>query len=177
MQKFCFYSALFFLFISISSFQQKNAKEKMNWISLEEAELKMKTEPRPILVDLYTDWCGWCKVMDRKTYTSQDLIKYLNTNFYTVKLNAETKAEVKWKGKIYKFNPSYKTNDIAIALTNGQLSYPTTVIIPTLNDDPQPIAGMLEVNEMEMVTKYFAEKKYGNVSFDRYAKNFKPAWK
>jgi thiol:disulfide interchange protein len=72
MQKFCFYSALFFLFISISSFRQKNAKEKLNWISLEEAELKMKTDPRPILIDLYTDWCGWCKVMDRKTYTSQD---------------------------------------------------------------------------------------------------------
>ncbi|MBP6686628.1 MAG: hypothetical protein KA160_02115 [Lacibacter sp.] len=47
MQKFCFYSVLFFLFISISSFQQKNPKEKLNWISLEEAELKMKTEPAP----------------------------------------------------------------------------------------------------------------------------------
>nr|WP_294906040.1 DUF255 domain-containing protein [uncultured Lacibacter sp.] len=177
MQKFCFYSVLFFLFISISSFQQKQPKEKLNWISLEEAEQKAKTDPRPILVDLYTDWCGWCKVMDRKTYTSQDLIKYLNANFYTVKLNAETRNEVIWKGKVYKFNPSYKTNEIAITLTAGELAYPTTVIIPSLSDEPQPISGMLEVKEMELVTRYFAEKKYPNVSFDDYAKKFKPSWK
>lgn len=177
MQKFCFYSALLFLFIGISSFQQERSKEKLQWISLEEAEQKMKDEPRPLLIDLYTDWCGWCKVMDRKTYTSQDLIQYLNQNFYTVKLDAETKKEVKWKGKTYKFNPSYKTNEIALMLTNGQLSYPTTVIIPSVNDDPQAIAGMLEVKDMELLTTYFGNKKFGKVSFDSYARKYKPSWK
>jgi thioredoxin-related protein len=177
MQKFCFYSTLLFLFIGISSFQQQESKEKLQWISLEEAEQKMKDDPRPLLIDLYTDWCGWCKVMDRKTYTSQDLIQYLNQNFYTVKLDAETKKEIKWKGKTYKFNPSYKTNEIALMLTNGQLSYPTTVIIPSVNDDPQPIAGMLEIKDMELVTTYFGSKNYGKLSFDSYARKYKPSWK
>lgn len=177
MQKLSFYAALFVLFISISAFMHNPPKEKLQWLTMEEAEQKLKTDPRPVLIDLYTDWCGWCKVMDKKTYSNKNLIEYLNTNFYLVKLNAETKADVKWMGKTYKFNPSYKTNEIALMLTNGELAYPTTVIIPGEKDEPQPVAGMLEVKEMEMLVKYFAEKKFGVQSFDDYARTFKGNWK
>ncbi len=177
MQKVSFLSIILFIVISFSSFQQNTSKERLQWITLEEAEKKLKQEPRPILVDLYTDWCGWCKVMDRKTYTNQDLIKYLNQKFYTVKLNAETKNDITWKGKIYSFNSAYKTHEIALAFTKGELAYPTTVILPVDESDPQAIAGMLEVKEMEMITRYFGENKYGKISFDDYARNFKPGWK
>ncbi|MBY0477585.1 MAG: DUF255 domain-containing protein [Chitinophagaceae bacterium] len=175
MQKVPIFSVI--LFLLFSSFQLNTPKEKLQWLSLEEAEQKIKQEPRPLLIDLYTDWCGWCKVMDRKTYSSQDLIKYLNEKFYVVKLNAESKKDITWKGKVYSFNPAYKTHDIAIALTNGELAYPSTVIVPVDEDIPQAISGMLEVKEMEMITKYFGEKKYGKVAFDDYAKTFRPSWK
>jgi thioredoxin-related protein len=177
MQKVPFLIFILLLTAGISSFQQNTPKEKLQWLSLQEAEQKSKTEPRPILIDLYTDWCGWCKVMDKKTYTNQKLIQYLNQKFYVVKLNAETRAEIIWRGKSYNFHPTYKTNEIALELTNGELAYPTTVILPIDNSTPQPIAGMLEVEEMEMIAKYFGENKYGSVSFDDYAKNFKPSWK
>ena len=177
MQKVPFLIFILLLSSGITAFQYTAPKEKLQWLSLQEAEQKSKTEPRPILIDLYTDWCGWCKVMDKKTYTNQKLIQYLNEKFYVVKLNAETRTEIMWKGKAYNFNPTYKTNEIALELTNGELAYPTTVILPIDNSSPQPIAGMLEVAEMEMITKYFGENKYGSVSFDDYAKNFKPSWK
>lgn len=175
MQKVPFLSVI--LFLLVSSFQLNGPKEKLQWLTLEEAEQKLAQEPRPLLIDLYTDWCGWCKVMDRKTYTNQDLIKYLNEKFYVVKLNAESKKEITWKGKLYSYNTGYKTHDIAIAFTNGELAYPSTVILPVNENTPQAIAGMLEVKEMEMLTKYFGENKYGKVSFDDYAKSFSPSWK
>lgn len=168
----------FILFISsaFSSFQKKAPKETIQWITLEEAEEKFKQEPRPILIDLYTDWCGWCKVMEKKTYSNQSLTKYLNQKFYAVKLNAETKKEITWHGKTYNFNPKYKTNDIALTLTKGELAYPTTVFIPATVFDPQPVAGYLELKEMEVLTKYFGENKYGTVPFDEYSKKFKSSW-
>ncbi len=150
--------------------------EKIKWMTLTEAETALQKEKKPILIDLYTDWCGWCKVMDKKTYTNKHVIDYLQANFYPVKLNAETRETLKWANKAYNFNSSYKTNDFAMYLTYGQLSFPTTVIIPTDNSGPQPVPGYLEPKELEMILKYFGEGKYGKVPFNEYQKGFKASW-
>ena len=85
--------------------------EKMVWMTLKEAQEAMLKEKRPILIDLYTDWCGWCKVMDKKTYTNPKVIAYLQANFYAVKLNAETREAVNWNEKTYNYNAANRTND------------------------------------------------------------------
>ncbi len=177
MQKVPVLSIILFSMLALAGFKPKKEKEQLRWITIEELEAKHKETARPILIDLYTDWCGWCKVMDKKTYTNQQLIKYLNEKFYVVKFNAERRDAIIWRGKKYGFNANYKTHELAIYLTNGQLSYPSTIILPTLNDEPQTIAGMLEVKQMELITKYFGEKKHESVSFEDYAKKFKPTWK
>src|SRR5688500_19886629 len=100
--------------------------EKLKWMTLEEVAAGLKKEKRPILIDLYTDWCGWCKVMDRKTYSNKNVSSYVQQKFYPVKIDAETRKNIAWNGKTYTFNSNYKTNDFAVYLTNGQLSYPTT---------------------------------------------------
>jgi thioredoxin-related protein len=150
--------------------------EKLKWMTLQEAEIAMKKEKRPILIDLYTDWCGWCKVMDKKTYSNQSVIAYLQEKFYAVKLNAETKDIVTWENKTYHLSSDNRTNDIALYLTYGRLSYPTTVIIPTDNSGPQPVPGYQEPKEFELIVRYFGDDKYGKVPFEQYQKNFKPTW-
>ena len=166
-----------FSWIVVFSCAQKPASttDKVKWATLEETVSSMQKEKRPILIDLYTDWCGWCKVMEKKTYGNKNVVGYLGQKFYTVKVNAEGRSDISWNGKTYSFNHGYKTHDFAIYLTNGQLSYPTTVIIP-VNGEPQAIPGYLAPDEFELIAKYFGEGNFGKVAFDEYQKKFKSSW-
>ncbi|GAO45561.1 hypothetical protein FPE01S_06_00520 [Flavihumibacter petaseus NBRC 106054] len=167
---------MLFLCTGITAYGQETTEKGMRWMTLAEAEEAAKKEPRPILIDLYTDWCGWCKVMDKRTYRNEKVIKYLHSRFYPVKLDAETKSTLSYKGKAFSYNTQYKTNEIALYLTGGQLSYPTTVIIPTTGEDPQPIPGYLAPGELELIVKFFGEGAYRKQEFTAYQKVFKGEW-
>jgi thioredoxin-related protein len=147
----------------------------ITWMNLEEAAGKLQKEQRPILIDLYTTWCGWCRQMDKKTYSNKQVAAYVQEKFYPVKLDAETRAVLNWKGKEYRFNAGYRSNEFAVYLTHGQLEFPTTIIIPP-GGEPQAIPGYMEPKELELLVKYFGEGKYDKVSFDEYQKSFRPSW-
>ncbi len=154
----------------------EGATDKTKWITLKDAADSLKKQKRPVLIDLYTDWCGWCKVMDKKTYSNNNVSQYLKQKFYAVKVDAESKQAIEWNGKSFSYNQQYRTNEFALYLTNGQLSYPTTVILPSDGSAPQAIPGYLEPKDFEMVVKYFGEGHYGKTPFDEYQKNFKATW-
>ena len=105
---------LFFLFISISLIGQKekNNKGPINWLTLEEADSLYEIQKRPIFIDVFTDWCGWCKRMDATTFKDPNIAAYLNTNFYSVKLNAETNETITFNGKTYTNSQSAKAKQI-----------------------------------------------------------------
>lgn len=152
------------------------AKEEMAWMTLEAAEAKYKKEPRPILIDLYTDWCGWCKVMDKETYAKKEVAEYIMKKFYPVKLNAEQKQSITFGGRTFKFNENYRTHEFAIYLTRGQLSYPTTVIIPGSGKSPQAVAGFLKPKDIEPIVKYFGEGHFEKTKFTDFEKSLNKSW-
>ncbi|NML23203.1 DUF255 domain-containing protein [Pseudoflavitalea sp. G-6-1-2] len=167
---------ILFSWVTIFSCAQRpEERGKVNWRTLEDVAAKFKQEKKPVLIDLYTNWCGWCKVMDKRTYGNAKVSAYINEKFSAVKLNAETKKTLSWNGRDYEFNPRMGTNDFAVWLTNGQLSYPTTVFIPA-DGEPQAIPGFLAPAEFELLVKYFGEGQYGKVSFEKWQKEFKSSW-
>src|SRR5690606_17010397 len=66
-------------------------KSSIQWKTFEEVEALMKTKPKKVLIDVYTDWCGWCKKLDKEVYENPMAIQYINEHFYAIKFNAEQK--------------------------------------------------------------------------------------
>jgi len=165
------------LFLSSFALPHANNKEKVKWISFEEADRRMKSNPLPVLVDVYTDWCGWCKVMDKKTYANDSVANYLNKYFYAIKFDAESKTPVQWKGKTYTYNAQQRMHNLAIELLKGDAGFPTTVIIPVQPNDPQPIPGFLQPAEIHTLLTYFANGHFKTTRYDKYAEKFRSNWK
>ena len=115
--------------------------------------------------------------MDKQTYSHAKVAAYINENFIPVKLDAETRDEIQWKGRSYQYNSSYKVNSYAVYLTGGQLSFPTTIFLPADGSTPQPVPGFLEPKDIEVLLKYFGEGHYGKTAFQDFYKKFSPSWK
>ena len=164
------------VFLFCSAKVKPTEKQKINWLTIEEVAVKMKSDPKPILMDIYTNWCYWCKVMDKKTYNNKEVISYINQHFYAVKLNAETKQPVLWDNTTYKYDEGNKVNDFALFATQGQLAFPNTVIFPQTEKIPAAIPGFMEPKEMEIILKYFGEGYYKTQNFNQYSANFKAKW-
>lgn len=103
----------------------------LKWYDFENAMELNKKEKKKVLVDMYTSWCGWCKVMDRQTFTDPEVVDYLNEHFILIKFNAETKEPVEFKGQTYQFKPMGRrgANGLAIQMLNGRLAYPSLVYL------------------------------------------------
>jgi thioredoxin-related protein len=148
----------------------------IRWLTLDEVQVAMKKQPKKVLMDVYTDWCGWCKKMDVTTFTHQEVVKYVNQNFYAVKLNAERTDTVRFMGKIFAYNPETRAHPLAIELLQGRMSYPTTVIMGENFGSIQPIPGYLTPENMEMILKYFHQNLQRSRPWDDYQKSFVPSW-
>lgn len=105
----------------------------IQWNTLENIEDKMITNPKNVIVDVYTDWCKWCKVMDNQTFSDPTVIEYLNENYHMVKFNAEQKSKVKFNGQEYNYVQKGRRgyNEIAAKLLGGKLSFPSLVVLDT----------------------------------------------
>jgi thioredoxin-related protein len=148
----------------------------VKWYTIQEAEKLNVKSPKPFFIDTYTDWCGWCKKMDKETFTNPVISDILNKKYYPVKFDAEGKESVTFLGKTFiNDGQAGKAHQLAVALLNGQLSYPTVVFLTQQTDGKfgiTPIPGFKEAKEMEVILSFFADKNYQTQKWEDFQKSF-----
>ncbi len=155
-------------------------------ISLADAMKKAEQEDRKIFIDVYTSWCGPCKLMDQKTFTNKDVVNYVNKNYYAVKFNAEGTEEVMYKDFNYT-NPNYDPNRKgrnsqhffahALKITG----YPSIVFFDEESNVIAPIMGYRTPEQLEIYLKMMAKDDYKALTtqeaWKKYEKSFKGSFK
>ncbi len=145
-------------------------KDKINWMTWEEAVEANKTEPRKIIIDVYTDWCGWCKRMDKATFAQKEVVDYVNEHYYAVKLDAEQKEDIIYEGHTFKFvkNGRRGYHQLAAALLDGKMSYPSVVYMSEQVERILISPGFKDKDAFIKELKYAKEEAYKTTSFDEY---------
>ena len=109
-----------FVLVTISAFRTpppidpvespKAETKRIKWLTIQEAYAATQKKPKKFVVDVYTDWCGWCKVMDRETFAKPAIVDYVNENYYAVKLNAEQTQDITLGKQTFKYVGSVATS-------------------------------------------------------------------
>lgn len=173
------YLLLLFLMISAGTI---NAQE-IKWMSMNEALAAQKETPKKIFMDVFTTWCGPCKLLEKNTFSDKNVIEFINKNYYAVKFNAEGKDSITYQDFTYT-NPNYQaerkgrntTHFFADALKLQ--GYPSLVFFTEEGNLIQAIAGYRTPPQLEIFLKMIANDDYLKVTtaeaWQDYQKNFKP---
>lgn len=147
--------------------------QEINWLTWEEAVALTKNEgnTKKVFVDVYTDWCGWCKKMDKDTFQNPKVAAYMQANFHMVKMNAEGKEPIEYNGKTFKYVPSGKRgyHELAAALLQGRLSYPTVVFLDENLNMLSPVPGYQKVEPFLQIARYFGDDIYKSQDWKSYS--------
>ena len=148
---------------------------KVKWYTIEEAENLAKKNPKKIMIDVYTDWCGWCKKMDTETFSHPVIADYINSNYYAVKLDAESQQDITFNGYTYKYvNQGERGyHQLAAGLLQGQLSFPSIAYLNEKLELLGAIPGYYGPADIEPLLNYIAEDQFKTKSLEEYRQTFK----
>ncbi len=176
MQKHIFIIALtFFLALTASALSAQDTSA-VKWYTWEEAVALHKKRPKKIFVDTYTAWCGWCKRMDKVTFTNPEVAAYLNKHFYPVKLDAEQRADIHFNGEVFKFVETSNgkgVHTLAYSLLDGRMSYPSMVYLNEKFERIMISPGYKEAPDLLKELRFAAEEAYKTTTWEEY-RNRKP---
>ena len=147
------------------------AAQEIEWLSWEEAIARNEAEPRKLLVDVYTDWCGWCKRMDKTSFRDPAVVAYVNEHFYAVKLDAEQEETIRYDNHDFTYDPDMGrrgVHKLAVALLDGRMSYPSIVYLDREQRRITISPGFKESEQLLHELTYVGSDTFRERSFQEY---------
>ena len=174
------------LFTLLIAFGSVSA-QKINWMTMNEAVAAQAKNPKKIFVDMYTNWCGPCKLLDRNTFSNKDVANFINTNFYAVKFNAEGNEDIEANGQSFT-NPSYdpakasrRNSSHQFTRYMGVRAYPTVLFIDEDGKLINKVKGYRTPQQLEVYLKFFGTDLWKTIvtqeAFNEYYDSFEPQFK
>jgi thioredoxin-related protein len=162
-------------FEETDSYFGNSDQELVHWMSFNEAYKQCKVNPRPIIVDVYTTWCGPCKMMSAQTFNQPHIAEYINKNFYAVKFNAESKDSVLFDTYVFTSsdpgNPK-SPHQFALSILDNQLAYPSVVFLNNQIQRLDIVKGFFPPESFEPILKYYGSGDYQKNTWEEYKSNF-----
>ena len=169
---------LLFLFtpflLTAQNVPENNGEGLVKWLNFKQAQELNKQVQKPFIIDIYTDWCGWCKHMMKTTYSNAALANYINANFYPVKFDAETKDTIEYQGKkYYPTSTAPKTpHQLTIKFLGSSLSYPSTIFSGNNLEFNLLTQGFLDDKKIEPLLVYMVENVFRTTVYDDFSERF-----
>lgn len=162
-------STIIFAFLGVM-IEQRDAssakgKSEPKWKSLSEGLATAKSQNRKIMMDVYTDWCGWCKKLDAEVYSNDKVKDYLDKHFVSVKLNAESARK-------HTFNGS-EHSEAEIAQMFGVTGYPSIVFMQPDGKTLAMLPGFVPAETFITVLTYISEESYKRMKWSEYLEKHK----
>lgn len=159
--------------VAIYLFTLASSAQEVQWISWQEAVALSKSDenPKKVFVDVYTDWCGWCKKMDKDTFQNPEVAAYMAENYYMVKMDAESKEPIEYDGRTFNFVPQGRRgyHELAAALLQGKMSYPTVIFLDEELKMLSPVPGYQKVKPFMKIARYFGDNIYKEKDWKAYS--------
>lgn len=142
------------------SLSDDDESKEIKWLGFKEALEKGKTENKMIVVDFYTDWCSWCKVMDKKTYGNSEIIDFASKKLVLAKVNAESNEKTIFKGKEY----TYRQLSAGFGITG----YPATVFLSPDGEFITDVSGYVPAEKFMPILEFLEGKHYQSMKYEEY---------
>lgn len=143
----------------------KEKKDALKWHTFDQGMDVAKKEKKMLVVDFYTDWCHWCKVMDKETYGNQEVIDFVKENAIVAKINAETNEKFKFR------EAEYSGRELAMMF--GVKGFPTTVFMSHEGELITSVSGFIPAEKFQIILKYLSGNWYEKMEFDEFVKKEK----
>jgi len=132
------------------------------WLPYNEGLLKAEKETKHVLIYFYTNECGWCKKMEKETYSNEEVKEILSDKFVAIKINAKSENKVVENGK--------EISERKLATLYQISGYPTTWFLESNHNRIAPLPGYVSTEQFIPVIKYIGEGWYKSISFEEYLK-------